>query len=74
MVAHQEMQIRQLIWAEFRSGKTKQEACAKFDTISALTIDKCYARMHAGKTSIFDNATVPAIQTLRNEIEVGTFI
>jgi transposase len=62
MVSHQEMQIRQLIWSEFRSGKTKQKAITKLDSVSTSTIDKWYQRFQSDEESIFDDAIVPAVQ------------
>jgi hypothetical protein len=80
MVSHQEIQIRQLIWSDFRAGKTKQEALnnarstfgAEF--VSAEMIDMWFAHFKAGKPSILDNASVHAIQTLPTGEEVRALI
>jgi hypothetical protein len=79
MTSHQEIQIRQFIWSEFRSGKTKQEALnnarSKFgaDSVSADMINIWFAHFEAGKTPIFDYDSVQAIQTLPTGEEVRTF-
>jgi hypothetical protein len=72
MVTHQEIRLRQFIWSEFRSGKTDEEAIAKLDSVSAEMIDTWYAHFQSGKTSIFDNNIVSAIQTLPTGEEVST--
>jgi hypothetical protein len=70
MVTRKEMRLRQLIWAEFRSGSTKQEAIANIRFKIELMIDVWYQHFQSGKKSIFDNGIVTAIQTLQNGREV----
>jgi hypothetical protein len=76
MVSHQEIHIRQFIWAEFRSGKTKKEALenarSKFsaDSVSVNMINTWYAHFKAGNNSISDYSFAHAIQTLPTGEEV----
>jgi hypothetical protein len=76
-----EIGLRQLIWAEYRSGVDKEHALAniKSKRISANTIDKWYQHFQSGKTSLFDEnksqyIVMSAIQNLSNKKEVNNIL
>jgi hypothetical protein len=75
-----ELYTRQMIWAEYRSGSSKEQARAKLglDTISEETIDTFYQRFKSGNISLVDQDNVQhyvpqVIQTLPNGDEVRGF-
>jgi hypothetical protein len=72
-----ELYERQMIWAEYRAGSSKEEAHAKLgsDSVSQQTIDDFYQRFQSGDISLFDKGSeqhgiIQAIQKLPNGEEV----
>jgi hypothetical protein len=81
MVSPQDIKNCQLIWAEFRAKRTKQQAFSNIATkigserISQSTINHWYKRFQSGETSLFDEGTeqydiTQVIQKLPNGQEV----
>jgi hypothetical protein len=79
-----ELYTRQMIWAEYRAGSSKEQARANLnaklgsDNISEETIDTFYQRFKSGDISLFDrdsprHGISQAIQTLPNGDEVRGF-
>jgi hypothetical protein len=80
MANRNELYSRQMIWAQYRSGSSKDQAYTnlKSDTISEETIDSFYHRFQSGNISLFDENSPhhdisQAIQTLPNGDEVRNF-
>lgn len=84
MASPETIKQRQLIWAEYRARRTKQQAFinvnAKLGSILVpqSTIDFWYEQFDAGRKTLFDQGTkqediTHAIQTLPNGEEVGDF-
>jgi hypothetical protein len=80
MANRNELYSRQMIWAQYRSGSSKEQAYTnlKSGSISEETIDSFYERFQLGDISLFDENSphrgIPnAIQTLPNGDEVRNF-
>jgi hypothetical protein len=56
MANRNELYTRQMIWAQYRSGISKDQAYTnlKSDSISEDTIDSWYDRFQSGDISLFD--------------------
>lgn len=78
------IRLRQLIWAEYRTGNNKSQAQANIlaklgpNCVSKSFVKNCYKRFGLGHICLFDPDTkqygiVQAIQTLLNGHEVRKF-
>jgi hypothetical protein len=77
MSNREELYERQMILAEYRAGRSKEQAHAKLGSgsVSQQTIDDFYQRFQSGDISLFDKGSEQhgiktAIQTLSNGKEV----
>lgn len=84
MVNRRDLHIRQLIWAEYRAGRSEKNAYSNLNkklglgSISKETIDSFYQRFQSGNSSLFDTDSLQygipqAIQTFPNGDEARNF-
>lgn len=84
LATHDDIKIRQLIWAEYRAGRSRKRARInisaklRFKCFLRWKINRWYNRFELDKTSLFNEGTkqyniVHAIQTLSNGAEVRTY-
>lgn len=73
MDTHQEIKLRQAIWAEYRSESDKSQVRLNLienfgsEIVSDSKIDQWYSHFESGKTSLFEqNDIASAIQILSN--------